>query len=345
MPVPAEPLADFLHCAVGFIALHAIAWAMSENRRAIAWRPVLSGAVLTLALGALLLRAPGTQSLFLALNQAMAALERATRDGTSFVFGYLGGGPLPFAEDHPGAAFVLALQALPLVLVVSALSSLLFYWGVLPLVVRGFAWLLQKAMGLGGAIGLSSAANVFVGMVEAPLFVRPWIARMNRGELFVMMSCGMATIAGTVMALYASVLGSVVPGALGHILVASIIATPAVISLSLLMVPEDGPRSDAAGPVEVEGGGSTSSMDAVTRGTPPIAPRTRVIFRDAKGKAVTRNHWSGPGAEEHARQWHVFPHLIQTPPGTRSVSFTVFLQHPGVYLLDDVKIEELGSVK
>ncbi len=267
MPVPAEPLADFLHCAVGFIALHAIAWAMSENRRAIAWRPVLSGAVLTLALGALLLRAPGTQSLFLALNQAMAALERATRDGTSFVFGYLGGGPLPFAEDHPGAAFVLALQALPLVLVVSALSSLLFYWGVLPLVVRGFAWLLQKAMGLGGAIGLSSAANVFVGMVEAPLFVRPWIARMNRGELFVMMSCGMATIAGTVMALYASVLGSVVPGALGHILVASIIATPAVISLSLLMVPEDGPRSDAAGPVEVEGGGSTSSMDAVTRGT------------------------------------------------------------------------------
>jgi len=132
---------------------------------------------------------------------------------------------------------VLAFRALPLVLVVSALSALLFYWRVLPWIVKVFSFLLQKTMGVGGAIGLSSAANVFVGMVEAPLVVRPYIRNMSRGELFILMSCGMATVAGTVMALYASVLSKVVPDALGHILIASIISTPAAIAISVLMVP------------------------------------------------------------------------------------------------------------
>jgi CNT family concentrative nucleoside transporter len=253
-----------LHSLLGFLVLHAIAWGLGENRRAVAWRPVLAGMGLTLGLGVALLKLPVVRQLFFGLNDAMAALERATREGTAFVFGYLGGAPLPFAETYPGASFVLAFRALPLVLVVSALSALLFHWRVLPWIVRGFSLLLQKTMGVGGAVGLSSAANVFVGMVEAPLFVKPYLRDMSRGELFVLMTCGMATIAGTVMALYASILARVVPDALGHILVASIISTPAAIAVSALMVPLD--RRTGGGTIELPRTAS-SSMDAVTRGT------------------------------------------------------------------------------
>ena len=247
----------------GFFLLHALAWALSEDRKLIAWRPVIAGMLLTLALGVVLLKAPFVRDVFLALSDALNALEKATRDGTSLVFGFLGGGPLPFAETYPGASFVLAFRALPLVLVVSALSALLFHWRVLPWIVRGFSFLLQKTMGVGGAIGLSSAANVFVGMVEAPLLVKPYLGSMSRGELFILMSCGMATVAGTVMALYASILLNTIPGALGHILIASIISTPAAIAISVLMVPPDAPATEG----KLVSQTATSSMDAVTRGT------------------------------------------------------------------------------
>lgn len=252
-----------VHSLLGFFALHGIAWAIGENRRAVSWRPVAGGMALTLGLGVLLLKVPVFKRIFFGLNDAMDALERATRAGTSFVFGYLGGAPLPFAESHAGSTFVLAFRALPLVLVVSALSALLFYWRVLPWIVKGFSLLLQKTLGVGGAVGLSSAANVFVGMVEAPLVVKPYLRDMSRGELFVLMTCGMATIAGTVMALYASIVSPVVPDALGHILVASIISTPAAIAVSALMVPFD---RQTGGADEIPRSAS-SSMDAVTRGT------------------------------------------------------------------------------
>jgi CNT family concentrative nucleoside transporter len=249
---------------IGFLLLHALAWALSENRRVIAWRPVIAGMLLTLGLGIVLLKVPLFRDLFAALNGALNALERATAEGTAFVFGFLGGAPLPFAESYAGASFVLAFRALPLVLVVSALSALLFYWRVLPWIVRIFSLVLQKTMGVGGAIGLSSAANVFVGMVEAPLFVKPYIRGMNRSELFVLMSCGMATIAGTVMALYASILSRVIPDAIGHILIASIISTPAAIAVSILMVPSVAPVTQGTlVPMQA----ATSSMDAITRGT------------------------------------------------------------------------------
>src|SRR5207247_7517783 len=125
--------------------------------------------LLCLGLGLVLLKAPYAKDVFLALDGALDALEKATRDGTAFVFGFLGGGPLPFAETYPGATFVLAFRALPLVLVVSALSALLFHWRVLPWIVRGFSLVLEKTMGVGGAIGLLSGAKVFGGVVEAPL--------------------------------------------------------------------------------------------------------------------------------------------------------------------------------
>lgn len=252
-----------IHGLLGFFLLHAVAWTLSEDRRKVAWRPVIGGMLLAMGLGLVLFKAPFVRDVFLALSDALNALEKATRDGTALVFGFLGGGPLPFAETYPGASFVLAFRALPLVLVVSALSALLFYWRVLPWIVRGFSLLLQKTMGVGGAIGLSSAANVFVGMVEAPLLVKPYLGSMNRGELFILMSCGMATVAGTVMALYASILSNTIPGALGHILIASIISTPAAIAVSVLMVPPGAPATEG----RLVSQTATSSMDAVTRGT------------------------------------------------------------------------------
>lgn len=245
---------DLLHALAGLACLIALSWATSENRAAVRWRVVASGLALMVAFAALLLLVPPLRSAVFSLNAALEVLERATQAGAQFVFG-------PLAD--PAQPFVLAFRTLPLVLVVSALSALLFYWRILPVVVRAFSRLLEKTMGIGGAVGLSAAANVFVGMVEAPLLVKPYLAGLSRSELFMVMVCGMATIAGTVMALYGSILGPVVPDAIGHILIASIVATPAAIVVSALMVP---------GPMTVDEVGEiaqldASAMDALTRGT------------------------------------------------------------------------------
>ncbi|MGZ8264282.1 MAG: NupC/NupG family nucleoside CNT transporter [Burkholderiales bacterium] len=250
--------------AAGLAVLLGVAWLLSENRRAVPWRIVLAGLGLQIALAALLLRAPPLQQFFLCVNDVLLALERATQAGTSFVFGYLGGAPPPFAVTGTGSSFVLGFKALPLILVVSALSSLLFYWRILPLVVKAMSVLLEKTMGIGGAVGLSTAANVFVGMVEAPLVVRPYLHALSRGELFIVMTCGMAGVAGTVMVLYGAVLGPIVPSAMGHILAASLISAPAAVVVAALMIPPEGPPTVAALTLESAG---KSSMDAIVRGT------------------------------------------------------------------------------
>ncbi|MDH5273200.1 MAG: nucleoside:proton symporter [Gammaproteobacteria bacterium] len=244
--------------------LLAVAWSLGERRRQVPWRAVIAGLLLQLTLAVLLLKLPLAKDAFLALNGAMLALEQATEAGTSLVFGYLGGGPLPYSASNPAASYVLAFRGLPLVLVISALSSLLFYWRVLPLIVRGVSWLLERTMGVGGVVGLSTAANVFVGMVEAPLFVKPYLARVTRGELFAIMACGMASIAGTVLFLYASILREALPDAVAHLLVASIVSAPAALVVSFLMVPPgDAPTG---GRLEIQSE-AEGAMDALTRGT------------------------------------------------------------------------------
>jgi CNT family concentrative nucleoside transporter len=255
---------SLLHSLAGLAALLGVGWLLSEDRARIAWRPIAAGLALQVVLAAVLLKVAPVRDALFSLNDALGALERATQAGTRFVFGFLAGGPAPYAEAHPEASFVLAFRALPLVLVVSALSALLFHWRILPVVVKAFSRLLEKTMGLGGAVGLSAAANVFVGMVEAPLVIRPYLARLTRTELFITMVCGMATIAGTVMALYGVILAPVVPDAIGHILVASIVSTPAAIVIAAVMVP--GSMASEAGPAEIAQADS-SAMDAVTRGT------------------------------------------------------------------------------
>jgi CNT family concentrative nucleoside transporter len=265
-----EQLANVLQGALGLTVLVSLAWVLSEDRRSVRPRLILAGLGIQLLLALLLLKLPPVKRVFLTLNDMVLALQEATRAGTSFVFGYLGGAEAPFETLYPQNAFVLAFQALPLLLVISALSALLFHWRVLPLVVRGFAWLLRKTMGIGGALGLGAAANIFVGMTEAPLLIRPYLRSMSRGALFGLMTCGMATIAGTVMVLYASILGSVVEDAMGHILTASLISAPAALMIAGVLVPHaaDQPPGERLELGHDYGG----SMDAVTRGTLEAIP-------------------------------------------------------------------------
>src|SRR6266699_533868 len=218
-----------LQSAFGIFALLAIAWIVSEDRRGVAWTQAAVALLVTFVTAVILLKIPGATRMFAAVNGAVDAIAAATRAGTSFVFGYLGGGTLPYELKVPGAEFVLALQALPVLLVMSVLTTLLFYWGILPPVVRGFAWLLERSLGVGGAVGLSTAANIFLGMVEAPLFIRPYLAQLTRSELFVVMTGGMAGIAGTVLVIYATILAPVVPNVAAHLVIASVLGAPAAI--------------------------------------------------------------------------------------------------------------------
>ncbi|HEX5041890.1 MAG TPA: nucleoside transporter C-terminal domain-containing protein [Candidatus Polarisedimenticolaceae bacterium] len=253
-----------VHALAGILGLLALAWLLSESRWSVPWRAVLSGLGLQLVLALLLVKLSFVKTAFLALNGVLAGLERATEAGTSLVFGFLGGGASPYTVTDESANFVLAFRALPIVLVVSALSALLFHWGILQRVVRGMSWVLERVMGIGGVVGLSTAANVFVGMVEAPLVVRPWLAKVSRGELFAIMVCGMASIAGTVLFLYASILGRVIPDAVAHLLIASIVSAPAALVVSFLMVP---PAGEATGGTLAMRSEASSGMDALTRGT------------------------------------------------------------------------------
>jgi concentrative nucleoside transporter, CNT family len=227
---------------LGIVLLLALAWALGERRRStreqrIPWRTVIVGIGLQAMLAVLLMRFPPASNVLLLLNKAALALQQATDHGTAFVFGYLGGGALPFVETAPGASFILAFKVLPLVLTISALSALLYYCGILQAVTRAFAWVLRRSMGVSGALALGAAVHVYVGMIEAPLLIRPYLARMQRGELFAVMSCGMAGVAGTVMVIYATMLSPVIPDALGNIVICSVISTPAALAVAALMVP------------------------------------------------------------------------------------------------------------
>ena len=251
------------------------------------------------------------------LNDAANALHAATLAGTQFVFGYLGGGAPAFAETHPGASFILAFQALPLVLTISALASLLFHWGVLQRITAGFAWLLRRSMGISGPLALGAAVHVFVGMVEAPLLVRPYLTRMQRGELFALMTCGMAGVAGTVMIIYASFLAPFVPNALGNILIASIISTPAGLAVAALMVPFD--RSDRPEGQLVIEDPPHSSLDALVKGTMDGVPiLAAIIARLLVTVALVTlvEHDPGPAAGLGRRRDHVAAAVRPAvPPG------------------------------
>jgi len=249
---------------LGIFVFIGIALLISEKRKAVRTSTIVTGVLVQFVVAGLLLYVPLFKEFFQKLNEVVLALEAATRDGTSFVFGYLGGGTPPFMLTDPASNFILAFQALPLVLVIGALSALLFHWKILSYIVKGLSFVLQKTLNIGGALGLGASTTIFLGMVEAPLVVKPYLKKMTRSELFSLMTVGMSCIAGTVMVLYATILTPVIPDALGHILVASFIHVAAALTISRIMVPDTG--QETAGKL-LPPRTSTSSMDAVVKGT------------------------------------------------------------------------------
>ena len=250
---------------LGIVALLLIAIAFSEARRAIVWRVVVGGVALQGTIALLFLKVPAAIQGLVVVDHAIGALQSATDAGTSLVFGFLGGGPLPYAETSPGGSFTLAFRAFPLVLVISALASLATHWGVLQRVVGALAWVLRRTLGIGGALGLGAAVHIFVGMIEAPLLVKPYLRTMSRGELFALMSCGMAGIAGTVMVIYGSILGQTIPDSFSAILVAAVLSTPGALAIAAIMVPFALDPAEAAS--LDDGARAGSALEAIVEGT------------------------------------------------------------------------------
>jgi CNT family concentrative nucleoside transporter len=249
---------------IGLPIIILLAWLTSSDRRRFPLKLVVTGLLAQLLLATLLLKVPQLQGLLMLVNKLVLAVEAATQQGTSMVFGYLGGGPTPFAVSGPQHNFVLAFRALPIVIVFAALSALLWHWRVIPLVTGMLARLLARSMGLSGAVSMGSASSIFVGMVESPLLIKPYLQQMPNSELFMLMSCGMATVAGTVLGLYAGILSVTEPDALSHILIASLISAPAALMLAAVMMPPAVDTNQA--PIDLETP-YCSTMDALVTGT------------------------------------------------------------------------------
>jgi len=258
------PMTLQLQSAFGLIALTGIAWALSEQRGRVSLKFIGIGLLVQIVLAVVFLKLPWTSAAFAQINRAVFALDAASQAGSSFVFGFLGGGPLPFEETRAGASIVFAFRFLTLMIFISALAALLTYWRVLPAIVRAFAWAFERSLGIGGAVAVSSAANIFLGTVEAPVLIRPYVEKLTRSELYVVMCTGMAGVAGTVLVLYASMLAGKVPGAAGHLLVASVVTVPASIMFARILIPETQPPTPGtlSAPTDVHG-----SVDALAHGT------------------------------------------------------------------------------
>ncbi len=253
-----------MHGAIGILVVLLVAWAVSEKRRNVRYIPILITLGVQIALAAILLRVPVVSEGLASLNVVVGAIAQATREGTSFVFDYLGGGELPFALTADRAPFIFAFQLLPQILVFAVLVALLWYWRVLPLIIKGFAWLLQRTLRIGGAVGCAAAASVFVGMVESPMVIRAHLRSITRSEFFVVITCGMSTVAGSIMVIYVTIIGAVVQDALGHIVTASLLNVLGGILVARIMIPDD--TVTDSGDVE-DAFGYQSAFDAITRGT------------------------------------------------------------------------------
>jgi CNT family concentrative nucleoside transporter len=260
---------------IGLVVIPLIAWLLSERRSAIGpgrlVRLFAAGLGLQLLIAGIMLNVAGVRVAFDWAAGIVTALQSATGAGVQLVFGYLAGGPAPFQTIDPRNSFILAFHALPLILVISALTKLFYHWGVLQRVVHAIGWALRRTLGVSGPVGTSAAANIFIGMVEAPLLVRPYLATMSRAGLFATMTVGMAGVAGTVLAVYATILQPVLPGAAGHLIVASVISVPAALLLSELMVPHEPATAGSPEPGDSEkiviDDPPHSSMDAIAQGT------------------------------------------------------------------------------
>ncbi len=251
---------------VGLAIILALAFGLSENRRARpSWRWIVGALLLQIGVALVITRAPFVWDVIRLANHGVSAIEKATLVGSSYMFGYTGGAPIPFEmKAGEGPPLVIAFQILPLVIVFSALAALFWHWGVLAAIVRGLSWALQKTMGVSGVVGLAGGANIFLGVVESPLVIRAYFERMSRAELFSVMVLAMSTISGAVLILYAQTLLKTVPDAVGHMISASLISLPAAILIARLMVPGEGKTAAEIGEASLK---YESSIDAIIRGT------------------------------------------------------------------------------
>ena len=263
----------YAQAVLGIFVFISLAVLFSEDRKIPHWKLIAAGLGLQFVFAFVVFQFNLLQQLLNAINRGVSAIVYATEAGTLFIFGYLGGDPVnvayPFEVGDPGATIILAFRILPLILIFTVLSAILWHYRILPVIVRGFAYVLRRSLGVGGAVGLSAAANIFIGMVESPALIRPYIKALTRSELFIVMSVGMATIAGTVMVLYSVILEPLIGNALGHILTASVISAPAAIMLALIMVPASSSDSadDIASDSKDFGPKYHNVMDAIARGT------------------------------------------------------------------------------
>ena len=254
--------------AFGLVVFISLAWLLGDAKDLPDWRQLTIGLLLQFVLALIMFKVPIVKDVLGVLNQGVGALANAMDAGTQLVFGYLGGSPAnvtyPYAIEDVGSTYILAFRILPLIMFLTVVSAILWHYRVLPVMVRGFSFVLRRTMNLGGAVGVSAAGSVFLGMVEAPLLVRPYLSKLTRSEMFIVMSCGMATVAGSVMVFYSFILQGVIPDALGHILTASVISAPAAIMLARVMIPGNGTQSSDA----LRGLSSYDGLlDAITRGT------------------------------------------------------------------------------
>lgn len=253
-----------LQACIGLSLFFFLAWLLSENRKQVNFKSAFLGLLIQVTLAIIVTKFGFVRDIFLWIGGGVMALKDATTAGTSFVFGYLGGGDAPYLPKEGISSFIFAFQALPMVIVISAVAMLLFHWRILPLIVKVFSGFFQKLLGIGGALGVCAAAKIFLGQTEAPLLVRPYLGQFSRSELFTVMTAGMATTSISIMVVYAMILEGTIADPIAHILTASIISVPAAITISRILIPQVGEKTSGHLVVPYQFSGS---MEAITQGT------------------------------------------------------------------------------
>ena len=253
---------NILQIGVGFLGLIAIAIPFSDNYKLINFKYIFYGILAQIILGLILIKLPLITTAFEYLADGVTVLQEGTQRGAQFLFGY----PGPITEGYPGLLSTFAFGILPYIIVLSCLSAMMWYWGVLPFIVNILSKVCQKLFNIGGPIGLGAAANVFLGQVEAPLLIRPYLDKLSNKELLILMTTGMATVAGSVMIALITILqvqfGDI--NLIQHFITASVLSVPAAIMYANIMIPSNEVT-------DFEGSRTPkiykSTMDAITRGT------------------------------------------------------------------------------
>ncbi len=258
---------NIIQAIIGFIGLVCIAIPFSNNMSSINIKHIFAAIILQIFLAFALIKIPFIVQIFAYLSEGVTALQTATQEGAEFVFGYLSNSSSsPFENSGTGNSMIFAFQILPLIIVISALSALLWFWNILPLIIRAISKVFEKLFNIGGPIGLGATANIIMGQVEAPLLVKPYLSRMSEKELLILMTAGMSTVSGSIMIALVSMLAPQFPDTnlIQHLVSASILSIPAAIMYANIMIPSNEVTNfDGASVPKVY----ESSMDAITRGT------------------------------------------------------------------------------